>query len=264
MDNKSKITVVVPVYKLGEDRQVLFTNAIKSIETQIVLPEEVLIVVGKNDTESLKYVKSFDFGGLKNITRIIENNGETDFCSQMNLGVENVKTEYFTLLEQDDEFSRILFKNAVEYIKSYPEVGAFLPIIVDVNADEQFMSFTNEAVLANQFSDELGYLDLNSLLVYQNFSIDGMIMKTDVYKELGGLKSKIVLTFVYEFLLRLTHNDIKVMTLPKFGYKHRNLLPGSLFQTYKDTLTPDETKWWLAQAKKEYYFDYDRVITYEK
>ena len=36
-----------------------------------------------------------------------------------------------------------------------------------------------------------------------------------------------------------------------------------LFYFDKETLDPAEAKWWLAQAKKEYYFPNDRKITYE-
>jgi hypothetical protein len=35
-----------------------------------------------------------------------------------------------------------------------------------------------------------------------------------------------------------------------------------LFETYNQTLNPTEARWWLAQAKKEYYFAKDRKITY--
>jgi len=29
-------------------------------------------------------------------------------------------------------------------------------------------------------------------------------------------------------------------------------------------MDPVEARWWLSQAKKEYYFDKDRKITYQK
>jgi hypothetical protein len=80
---------------------------------------------------------------------------------------------------------------------------------------------------------------------------------------MGQLKHSIKLTFIYEFLLRLTFKDVKVMTVPKFGYKHVNQRPNSLFADYKESMNPAEAKWWLQMAKKEYYFANDRKITYE-
>jgi len=116
---------------------------------------------------------------------------------------------------------------------------------------------------ATDFADELGVLDLNALLTYQNFNTDGMVIRKSVYDDFGGFKPSIKLTFIYEFLLRMTFKDAKVFVIPRFGYKHVNQRVGSLFSTYKETLDPAEARWWLAQAKKEYYFPKDRNITYE-
>jgi hypothetical protein len=80
---------------------------------------------------------------------------------------------------------------------------------------------------------------------------------------MGKLKPSLKLTFIYEFLLRLTFKDVRVMTIPKFGYKHVNQRPDSLFASYKETMNQSEAKWWLQTAKKEYYFQNDRKITYE-
>ena len=61
----------------------------------------------------------------------------------------------------------------------------------------------------------------------------------------------------------MTFKDVRVMVIPRFGYKHVNQRTDSLFDTYRQTMDPVEAKWWLSQAKKEYYFDKDRKITYE-
>ena len=61
----------------------------------------------------------------------------------------------------------------------------------------------------------------------------------------------------------MTFKDVKVMVIPRFGYKHINQRAGSLFAGYKETLDPSEAKWWLSIAKKEYYFTKNREITYE-
>jgi hypothetical protein len=256
------VSIIIPVHELNDITKGLFANAIKSIETQIIKPNEVLIIV-PTKSEVKTFMENFDFNSIKDITRIVENNGDTDFCTQFNLGVNESKSKWVSLLEYDDEMSSIWLKNVVKYEKAYPEVELFLPIIVDVNSTNEFLSFTNEAVWANSFSDELGMLDNSALLTYQNFNIDGMVISKEIYEANGGFKKNIKLTFIYEFLLRMTFKDVKTMVIPKFGYKHINQREGSLFSSYKEEMDPTESNWWLAQAKKEYYFEKDRAITYQ-
>lgn len=261
MKEINNISVVLPVHELNELTKQLFTNAVKSVETQKVAPDELVIVVPK-DTETSAYIKSYDFGLIKDIITIIENEGETDFASQVNLGVASSKSEWVSFLEFDDEYANIWFKNVIEYRNAHTNVDIFMPIVVDVDFNGTFNGFTNEPVWATGFSDELGILDLNALLAYQNFNIDGIVMRKSIYEDYGGFKPSIKLTFLYEFLLRMAFKDARIMVIPKFGYKHVNQRPESLFATYKETIDPTEARWWLAQAKKEYYFDNDRKITY--
>lgn len=257
------ISVILPVHELNDTTKVLFGRAIQSIAQQIVVPDEVVIVVPKG-SEVSEYVTKFDFGPeLEKRVTIAENSGETDFSSQVNYGVSVIKSQWFSILEFDDEYSNIWFKNVVEYKKAYPDVGIFMPIIIDMDESNNFIGLSNEAVWANSFSDELGFLDLQALLTYQNFNIDGMVMNKQVFTDNGGFKPSIKLMFLYEFLLRMTFKDVKVLVIPRFGYKHLNQRDGSLFSMYKDTIDPVEAKWWLTLAKKEYYFEKDRKITYE-
>ena len=261
---KTDISVILPVYKLDEVTSQLLNNAIKSIETQKIQPDELILVVDKNDLTSLDYIKKYDFNLFSGIVTIIENDGETDFCSQVNLGISKAKSQWVSILELDDEFSNIWFKNVIEYRNAHPNVGLFMPIIIDVDAQGTFAGFTNEAVWATSFSDELGILDLNALLAYQNFSIDGIVINKSNIEEYGGFKPSIKLTFIYEFLLRMAFKDVRIMTIPKFGYKHVNQRPDSLFANYKNTIDAVEAKWLLNLAKKEYYFEKDRKITFDK
>lgn len=262
MREKTEISVLVPVHELDDSTRPYFINAIKSIREQIVLPDAVLIIV-PNGSDVSKELSEFDYGTIKNIVTIVENDGETDFSSQINFGVEQAKTEWVSILELDDEYAKTWFKNVIEYRRAYGEVEMFMPLIVDVNAEQAFISFTNEAVWAQSFSDEMGVLDNSSLLTYQNFNIDGIVMKKQLFEDFGGLKPSIKITFVYEFLLRMTFKDCKIFVIPKFGYKHVNQREGSLFYNYKQEINPVESNFWLSQAKKEYYFDYDRITKYE-
>lgn len=259
---KTNISVILPVHELNEETKLLFTNAVLSVSTQTVKPDELVIVVPKG-SEVSAYVKSFDYGDYKDSVVIAENDGATDFAAQFNYGVSQSKSEWISLLEFDDEYAKIWFKNVVEYRAAHDNIEIFMPIIVDVDDKQGFIGFTNEAVWANSFSEQLGILDENALLTYQNFNIDGIVIKKSVYESFGGFKSNIKLTFIYEFLLRMAFQAVKIMVIPKFGYKHVNQRPGSLFAEYKNTLNPSESRWWLAQAKKEYYHKKDRTITYE-
>lgn len=263
MKNKNSISVIIPVHELDEITTQTFGKAIESIIIQLERPEEVVVVVPKGSL-ALSFMKSFDFGEIKNIVVIAENDGLTDFSSQVNFGVEYSKMDWISVLEYDDEYSNIWFKNVVKYRDAYKNTELFLPIVVDVDNTGAFNGFTNEAVWANEFSEQLGVLDTDALLAYQNFNIDGMVIKKSVYQDFGGFKPSVKLTFITEFLLRMTFKDVKVMVIPKFGYKHINLREGGLFSTYKQTMDPNEVKWWLNVAKKEYFFDKDRELTYDK
>jgi cellulose synthase/poly-beta-1,6-N-acetylglucosamine synthase-like glycosyltransferase len=256
----SNISVIVPVHKLEENYLV---GCIESIKNQKSKPHEVLFITSDNK-ELNKFLNDYDFGDIKDITKVVENStGKYDFQSQINFGAEQSSGEYITFLEYDDEMSPIWLKNGVEYIKSYPEVGVFLPIVYETDENGRFISFTNESVWAKDFSEELGRIDNNTLLRVQNFNFDGMIVNREIFLEKGGLKSNMKLTFTYEFLLRMTYLSIPVMVIPKLGYKHTNNREGSLFVEYKNTIDVLESKFWVNKAKKEYFFTEDREITYE-
>jgi len=259
----SNITVILPIHEVQTNTETYLKKSIESISTQLTKPEELLIV-RSNDKKLKSLLETFDFGNVKEITRIVENNTDDfSFPSQINYGVTECKTEYFTFLEYDDEMSQIWIKNGIKYISAYPEVGVFLPIVFECDQEGNFISFTNQNVWSKNASEELGFIDNNTLQGVSNFNFDGMIVKKSIYEESGGIKTNMKLTFTYEFLLRMTYLSIPVMVIPKLGYKHTNNREGSLFDHYKKTIDILESKFWVNKAKKEYFFNEDRKITYE-
>lgn len=260
---KTDISLIIPIHKLDDSVSEYFEKAINSISEQKTLPDEVLIV-HSNDKKLIKFLNSFDFGKIKKITKVIENEtGNYDFQSQINYGVEQSTSNYFSFLEYDDALSPIWFDNVVKYRESYPEVGVFLPIIFECNEKGEFISFTNENVWVQNVSENMGLLDNETLQKVQNFNFDGMVVNKEIFQEHGGLKKHMKLTFTYEFLLRLSYLDVQIMVIPKLGYKHINNRPGSLFDEYKNTVNVLESKFWVNKAKKEYFFTEDREITYD-
>jgi len=258
------VSVVLPIESSKhKDFEDYFGKSIQSLinqETQI--NELVIVHSGEESLQSI--VENFNYSGLT--VNIVKNEGSSDFASQVNLGVSNSKSEWVSILEFDDEYASIWFKNVARYSKAYPNMQGFLPIVVDVDDKGVFAGFTNEATFAASMNSEIGILTNEVLLNYQNFQSSGMVIKKEVFEDFGGIKPSFKLTFVYEFLLRLTYNSVNIMTIPRIGYKHTNLRLGSIFWNYKngsERISEDEVKFWLESAKKEHFFTNDRGIKYE-
>ena len=255
------ITVILPIHVLDKEHREMLSKAIESVEQ---FHDDVLLsIVGPKNV-----VGDLTGDGIsdKLDISIIINDGNTDFCSQVNLGIENCKTTWFSILEIDDVYTPNWLPSFTKYQKLFEDADIYLPIVKDVNADGKLLSLTNESVWAYGFSENQGVLDNEVLLDYQNYQTSGGIYKTEVVKENGSFKDNIKLTFSYEFLLRLTHNGVKIVTIPQIGYKHVNFREGSLFWSYKNDeaqkLNSDEPKFWLETAKKEFFFKNQRDIEY--
>ena len=264
MENKLNVSAILPINSSKVKNFVdFFSSCILSIAKQSTPIDELVIV--HSDEESLKeVVRNFNYSGLT--VNLVENTGDVDFASQVNLGVENAKNEWVSLIEFDDEYASIWFKNVKRYMEAYPEVSGFLPLVLDVDEKGVFAGFTNEATFAANMNSEIGYLTNEVLLNYQNFQTSGIVIKKSIFNDFGGFKKSMKLTFVYEFLLRLSYNSVNIMTIPRIGYKHMNMREGGIFWNYKfgeKKITEDEVAFWIDTAKKEHFFIEDRDINYQ-
>jgi glycosyltransferase involved in cell wall biosynthesis len=239
MSETLNLSVILPIKSAKvKDFEELYDKAISSLKSQKT-PFNELIIVHTDEDRLQEVVNSYDYGDL-NVKKLVWS--ETpNYTSQINYGVENSNSEWVSFFEFDDEYSSIWF----------------LPIVVDIDDKGTFAGFTNEATFAANFSPDMGILTNDTLQSYQNFQSSGMVIKKSIFEQYGKFKPSFKLTFVYEFMLRMTHNSAKIMTIPKIGYKHVNYKNGS------DVLVPDEIKFWIDAAKKEYLFTVDRQIKYE-
>ena len=264
MENKISLSVILPIRSSKvRNFDEYFEKSIQSILNQSLTVDE-LVIVHTNEESLVNFLNEYDFKGL-NVKKLIWED-HPNFCSQVNFGIKNSSNQWVSILEFDDEYSTIWFNNVAKYTESYPEFDAFLPIVVDTTNKEVFAGFTNEATFAANFSSEMGVLTNETLQNYQNFQSSGMVIKKDKFIDFGLIKPSIKLTFGWELFLRLTHNSVNIMSIPRIGYKHTNLREGSIFWNYKngeDVLTDDEVKFWVETAKKEYLFINDRAIKYE-
>ena len=264
MENKLSLSIILPIKSAkAKDFKEYFDKSITSIQNQKVGVEELLIVHTAEEG-LVTFLNEYDFSGLT-VNKVLWDK-TPNYCEQVNFGIKKAKGTWVSLFEFDDEYSSIWFKNVAEYIKAYPNVQMFLPVVVDTDEKGLFAGFTNEATFAANFTQEMAVLTNETLQDYQNFQTAGSVIKKEVIEDFGGFKPSIKLTFVYEFLLRLTYNSVSIMTIPRLGYKHVNLREGSIFWNYKfsdDKMIEDEVKFWVQTAKKEYFFTDDRVIKYQ-
>ena len=264
MNTKNTISIILPI-KSGKaiGFEDFFDKCIQSVKNQKEYVNELIIVHG--DEDLLKnHLSSYNFEDLNVVFEIWSD--QPNFAKQVNHGVSIANSNWCSILEFDDEYSNIWFKNALNYMDIYKDVHVFLPIVVDVDEKLVFVGFTNEATFAANISSEIGILTNETLQTFQNFQTSGMVFKKEKYQEIGGMKSNLKLTFGYELLLRLTHNSANIMTIPRIGYKHMNLREGSIFWNYKNgenKMNQDEARFWIETAKKEYLFSTEREINYE-
>lgn len=251
------ITIIIPIHEYNDYIKALLTRAIQSVHSDyqinVIIPRSL-----ENENFSLEE--------YNNVSVICSMNDKesSDFCTLVNRGVTTVKTKWFSILEFDDEYTDIWFKNVEKYIEYNPEVSVLLPLeeLIDYNKNN-FIGYGNEAPWASSFSNEIGYIDNDCLQQYFDFYLTGSVFNTEDWLNQGGLKPSIKISFWYEFLLRITNRGKKVFVIPKLGYKHYVDREGSLYDIYRKTIDEKESAWYFELAKQESLYKEDRNKVYE-
>lgn len=248
------IAVIIPVHELKDEmEEALLINAINNVKecqknyeyklnTYIVTP----LLLKQELTEGCE---------------VLINDGDTDFCSQINFAAKSIKENYFSILEFDDEYNTKWFSMVNKYYYTNEDVSLFLPINIQIISKQDYRQFANEVPWALEFSQEMGYIDFQCLSNYYGINITGGVFNRDDFNRVGGLKPSIQVAFNYEFLLRITNKKLKVFVVPKEGYKHIIDRDNSLSEICGNKFTQDEIDKWYALSQQEYLYDEDRNIT---
>lgn len=196
--------------------------------------------------------------------------------------------KYMSITEPEDVYSLSWFELADEWSKENPEISMFLPLIKHMNFGA-FQGFMNESCWAEGMAEEVGKYD-NNLLLKFNFAahplgavmvIPTMLEQKDAYEERDGeyypMKSGIKLFNYYEFFLRSTFHDMKVMNIPRIAYELRVIdihqydprsskIPTTLLSLPKEKggVSAAEAQFWSKYATDAYYMEEDdSTIKYE-
>ena len=101
------LSVIIPIHEYNDELSLLVTNAVESVIKQEdieVLPQIILVfptaieenIKGFMDSMIRKYQSS---GVTHQSFVLIKNEGNTDYQSQVNLAVENISTDYFSVMQ---------------------------------------------------------------------------------------------------------------------------------------------------------------------
>lgn len=239
-----ELVVIIPMNEFGKENIELLNKAVESVPSELNV---LLSVPNGTDGKKLK--------GISGRLGVVSESEGSSFAELVNAAANTIEEKWFSILEFDDTYTPIWYDNAKKYIEFMPSTSVFMYLedITDFN-DGRYIGFGNEAAWASAFSNEIGFIDNDCLQNYFDFYMTGSIFNTADWKEVGGLKPLIKITFWYEWLLRATNKNKTVYVIPKVGYNHKLGRKGSLIETYKSTISQEETQWWFDLAKKEYMF----------
>ena len=239
-----ELVVIIPMNEFGKENIELLNKAVESVPSELNV---LLSVPNGTDGKKLK--------GISGRLGVVSESEGSSFAELVNAAINTIEEKWFSILEFDDTYTPIWYDNAKKYIEFMPSTSVFMYLedITDFN-DGKYIGFGNEAAWASAFSNEIGFIDTDCLQNYFDFYMKGSIFNTADWKEVGGLKPSIKITFWYEWLLRATNKNKTVYVIPKVGYNHKLGRKGSLIEIYKSTIDQEETQWWFDLAKREYMF----------
>lgn len=239
-----ELVVIIPMNEFGKENIELLNKAVESVPSELNV---LLSVPNGTDGKKLK--------GISGRLGVVSESEGSSFAELVNAAANTIEEKWFSILEFDDTYTPIWYDNAKKYIEFMPSTSVFMYLedITDFN-DGKYIGFGNEAAWASAFSNEIGFIDNDCLQNYFDFYMTGSIFNAADWKEVGGLKPSIKITFWYEWLLRATNKNKTVYVIPKVGYNHKLGRKGSLIETYKSTIDQEETQWWFDLAKREYMF----------
>ena len=249
------IVVIIPVHEISDDVRELLPRAIKSVPKGM----EIRVSCANGLSEGLKEI----IGNNKNVVLYEDENENSGNGFQKLVNQAVGESNWFTILEFDDEFTEIWLNNALKYIDFKPEISVLMCMEDMFDDKGEYIGIGNDAPWASSFSNELGYIDNDCLNDYFDFYMTGSLFNTSDWETCGGLKESMKVTFWYEFMLRLTQMGKQIFVMPKVGYKHMLGRKGSLIEIYKETISDEEGQWWFDLARQEYFFKEDRNKAYQ-
>ena len=198
------VTVVVPHY----NRPDFVREALLSIRNQTVEPTEVLLVDDNSKPENLDKLR-----GLSSLATIISTPRNVGLAGTRNFGAQHAKGEWIAFLDDDDCFLPDKQERQIRYLEDHPQVmalGGGAKMVTPEGREEYWGGKITRR------------LTLEDALYYTASMAPGLMIRRNVFMELGGFDSRLRYLEDYEFGIRLLDSGHETHFLgePLFVY-HR-------------------------------------------
>ena len=264
---ESNLVYIIPAHK--KDHRLLY--AIDSVLSQSL--EAKCIVVGP--AEVYDYVtKKISKEQRSNILfGDIPAEGDTSYQALINIGLDVAKgaedIEWVSFLEFDDKLLPAATQVFNDFKNGYPDDSAFagLALVVDPTGERtpedessppQLKAMANEAAWAATIMETVGVFDFNAMLRMNFMFLNGCFFKLEILDQIGNLKPNMKYYYDYEFLLRVVYNGYDIRSIPKATHYH--FTNGEAITDHQNS-AGEVSDFWGNQARKEYFFEFDRDIT---
>lgn len=187
------VSVVIPTH----DRCELLHRALKSVLTQTVQPNEIIVVDDLNDKKTKELCESFP----NDIVRHIPNTNGKGASSSRNLGVEKSNSEFVAFLDDDDVWLPEKLEKQMKLIRSKDLDACFSQLLVKYEGTN--ISYATKA--KNVINPKQDILIEN----YLGATISAIVKRT-LFIQVAGFNEQYKAREEYDLWIKIIHNNARI------------------------------------------------------
>lgn len=183
------VSVVIPTY----NREATIMRALDSVLAQTYADIEVIIVDDASTDSTVQLVNGCEDGRVR-LIRMSENGGAN---AARNAGIRAAKGEYVAFQDSDDEWLENKLERQMAHMLKSGAVASFCPYISFYNGQTRIVPEQNED------REQCGRDVMTLLRKYNVVSTPTLLVRADVFSEIGLFDEEIERLQDYEFVIRL-------------------------------------------------------------